>query len=389
MGSKPRLFTLEGLRFLATLHLFIFHYGQDFFQGSWAFFKPFISAGYYSTSIFFILSGFILTYVYIGPNKQHLKIKTRHFYLKRLFRLYPFHLLGYVLVILPLILGTSIESVEVFKSTYNLFLVHAWIPITDIILSFNRVSWSASALLFFYLSFPLLIRMIAGLKKTGCLKAAVMFWGITFIISLIPGVLYPGNNDAAYIFHFNPLVRFFEFGIGVFAGKFYILQANRHSKTGMVIFVLLLNIAACALSSSIRHVWVLTGMFSLLQAALIYVVVTDGSICSKFFSHPVMRVLGQSSIAFYFLHGPLFSCFSKLIELLQWWNWFEVSGSPLELYLRFCRYFANSTLTWPEFIIVMVMLLLTSVFFNRVVTFISSFLYRHLVEKDASATGLL
>jgi peptidoglycan/LPS O-acetylase OafA/YrhL len=149
MDAKPRLTTLEGLRFLATLHLFVFHYGQDFFEGSLKFFKPFISAGYYSTSIFFILSGFILTYVYIAPNGQKLRIKTKHFYLKRLFRLYPFHLLGYFLVILPLISGTSIQSIDLLFSGYNLFLIHAWIPSTDIILSFNRISWSASALLFF------------------------------------------------------------------------------------------------------------------------------------------------------------------------------------------------------------------------------------------------
>ncbi len=124
-----------------------------FFENSWPFIKSFFRADYYSTSIFFILSGFILTYVYLDSDGTNLRIKFSRFYLKRLFRLCPFHWLGFILILFPLITGASMHDINFWHSIYNLSLIHAWIPNTDILLSFNRISWSASALVFFLFDF--------------------------------------------------------------------------------------------------------------------------------------------------------------------------------------------------------------------------------------------
>ncbi|MBD3387241.1 acyltransferase family protein [candidate division KSB1 bacterium] len=381
MENRPRLNTLEGLRFLATLHLFIFHYGRPFFEDSCLFIKSFFGAGYYSTSIFFILSGFILTYVYLDSDGKSLRIKSSCFYLKRIFRLYPFHCLGYCLIIFPLISGASTHNINLWHSIYNLSLIHAWIPNVDIILSFNRVSWSASALLFFYLTFPGLIRLTLRWQKSACLKGILILWLLTLLVSLVPAVFFHNDPTATYIFHFNPLVRLFEFAIGVFAGKLYFLMRKRTTGARSMILVALLNASACALAPVISHVWVLIGMFSLLQVTLIYVLVSNRSFFQTFFSHPVMRLLGQSSIAFYFLHGPLFPYLRKGVQLLQVWKWFEPEESLSGLYSSYRSAFAYSELTLTEFFVIMVLLFCTCILLNRYVSAFSACLFKNLVEK--------
>ncbi len=389
MKTRPRLNTLEGLRFLATLHLFIFHYGQPFFEDSWPFIKSFIRAGYYSTSIFFILSGFILTYVYLDADEKNLRIKSSRFYLKRLFRLCPFHWLGFILIIFPLITGASTHKVSLWHSIYNLSLIHAWIPNVDVVLSLNRVSWSASALLFFYLAFPGLIAATKTWTKAAHIRGILFLWCITLFISFVPAIFFNSDPMAAYLLHFNPVVRLFEFAIGVFAGKLYLLHQNRIASAWKMILIILLNALACALAPSIDHGWVLIGMFSLLQVTLIYVLVIDRSFFQAFFSHPVMRILGRSSIAFYFLHGPLFPYLRKVVQLMQVWKWFKPEKSLSGLYANYSEAFAYSKVTLAEFLVITVLLFCTCILLNRYVSAFSAYLYKNLVEKRSFLYNVL
>ncbi len=148
-----------------------------------------------------------------------------------------------------------------------------------------------------------------------------------------------------------------------------------------MILVILLNASACALAASINHVWVLIGMFSLLQATLIYVLVIDRSIFQTFFSHPLMRLLGQSSIAFYFLHGPLFPYLRKGVEFVQFWKWIEPGMSLSELYFHFHSVYACAETALVEFLVIMVLLFCACILLNRYVSLLSAYLYENLVEK--------
>src|SRR5690606_22382523 len=97
---------LTGVRFFAIFHIFLFHlwtlYDLDKPEGfgtlmiGFADLPPtlvtFLSHGWLSTSFFFLLSGFILAYLYWTPAGS-LSTSKRTFWLKRVLRIYPVHIL--------------------------------------------------------------------------------------------------------------------------------------------------------------------------------------------------------------------------------------------------------------------------------------------------------
>src|ERR1700730_18186865 len=94
MNSKrPSLDALTGVRFFAAFAVFMFHYGASFSEqiGVPKPLTTFLHNGYYGVSMFFVLSGFIMTYTYIG--RLSTKIELYDFAVARIARIYPVYLL--------------------------------------------------------------------------------------------------------------------------------------------------------------------------------------------------------------------------------------------------------------------------------------------------------
>ena len=127
--QKTQLKSLTGLRFLAALAVFIAH-----ISGSWPEYDfgkaPIGAAG---VSFFFVLSGFILAYVYL-PRLEvsgSSKFPCKEFYLRRVARIWPLHLTS-LLIALFWVMGWRAfqkQDYVLLKSFVNVFLLQAWIPI--------------------------------------------------------------------------------------------------------------------------------------------------------------------------------------------------------------------------------------------------------------------
>jgi peptidoglycan/LPS O-acetylase OafA/YrhL len=169
-------------------------------------------------SFFFVLSGFILTY-----NYRDLSGRLRQFYIARFARLWPVHVLTLCLAVLliPFKGGP-------FDLVLNLLLVHAWVPVRETVFSFNGVSWSVSAEVFFYLAFPLLLAV-----------RSIWLWyvGIVLWTGLAVSVANYFSNDNALVFVLqNPTVRFLEFATGVVAARLFVRRPpNWGFKTGTIL----------------------------------------------------------------------------------------------------------------------------------------------------------
>ena len=91
---------LTSIRFFAALHLFAFHIhaigairpdmGLTSFSRWPAWLVTVIKQGWFSTPLFFLLSGFILAYLYALPNGQ-MSVGKRTFFIARFTRIYPLH----------------------------------------------------------------------------------------------------------------------------------------------------------------------------------------------------------------------------------------------------------------------------------------------------------
>ena len=145
---------LTALRFAAATWVVCYLYWPDLTGGP---LPQIVSKGYLGVEMFFVLSGFILSHVYLqGFGEGRFRYGT--FLWARVARIYPLHLtcilgLG-ALAAAAAAAGISLsgEMVNWAALPANLLAVHAWglAPAS----AWNHPSWSISAEFFAYLSFP-------------------------------------------------------------------------------------------------------------------------------------------------------------------------------------------------------------------------------------------
>lgn len=152
---------------------------------------PFFRRCYLMVDLFFLLSGFIISYVNDAQRRSGVgAAEYREFIARRLIRLYPllvFSLVSYVayrLVVTVVVhaahghthLDWSVNSLEILGA--QALLIYAWLPLPS---GWNVPSWSISAELFAYLLFPFLVTLHAKWPRTAlCLLAAIalVFYGV-------------------------------------------------------------------------------------------------------------------------------------------------------------------------------------------------------------------
>ena len=213
VASSAKLNALTPLRFIAA-GLIVVHHSRGSFGFSPDLWSPFVLGQ--AVSFFFVLSGFVLTYVYPSLNT----IGKGRFWLARVARIWPAHVcsLGLLFFLLPSDLRTTQQQYSSVTLLANIFLVHAWIPRLHYFFSFNAPSWSVSTELGFYLAFPILIR---NWEQTWMKKLPLTFLLTVSLIALsnwldAGAASNEGTNAASFaIVHINPAARLFEFTLGM------------------------------------------------------------------------------------------------------------------------------------------------------------------------------
>jgi peptidoglycan/LPS O-acetylase OafA/YrhL len=155
----PQLDSLTSIRGVAAWWVVLYHFGL--------YIKPYVSApifkiidsGYLAVDLFFCLSGFVIFMNY-GAIDFKKSGACKIFYIKRLAKIYPLHLLiiGFYICLVGLLAVTHRpipDSYSIRSLLYNLFLVQDWNLQTDLS-SWNIPSWSISAEFAAYLLFPVL-----------------------------------------------------------------------------------------------------------------------------------------------------------------------------------------------------------------------------------------
>lgn len=158
------------LRGLAAVMVVIYHYRPllkphfdvDAYTGL-------IARSYVAVDLFFILSGFIIAAVYSSRLATGGAGMLRSFYVARLARLYPLHLLTLAFMVAITLRGGRAGIEDLFGDiVQNVLMIHAW-GLTDRFV-FNFPSWSISGEWAAYLLFPLLALLLA--RRGG----AAAFW---------------------------------------------------------------------------------------------------------------------------------------------------------------------------------------------------------------------
>ena len=196
--------SLTILRAPAALLVFFYHITHD---TVWARWLPGAATGYVGVALFFVLSGFVLTWSYKPADG------AKKFYLRRFARVYPLHLFFFALALAILVLTQ--KSPSACATISNLILLQAWVPNWDYIFSVNAVSWSLSCEAFFYACTPLMLYWLSHRSERA--RYAVLT-GWFLLTASVASAVSLTSNYADVVVYANPLLRSGEFALGMLLG---------------------------------------------------------------------------------------------------------------------------------------------------------------------------
>ena len=277
----------EIFRFIGALSVFYYHTVTHTQFSSLK--LPFIlEHGIAWVFFFFLLSGFLLTYVYSNKN-----LDTRIFYKTRFFKFYPVYFLSLILTLK-------------FKGTiiYNMLLVQSWIFNRS--LSYNSSAWYLSVLTFLLLLFPALLQF----RKNKYFTYFVLI--INFYVYYFFNYLFKLNSSSGTVLEFikyNPLmyISTFTFGMLLYDKIKNIKKRNIYSFLAIIYIIFLL------FAPYNKFFPYNSTAVSLSFIPLIVFLYLDSGFFSKFLGNKFFIYLGGISYSIYILHRPLYIVFEKFM----------------------------------------------------------------------------
>jgi peptidoglycan/LPS O-acetylase OafA/YrhL len=240
---------LTFLRFVAAAGVVVFHYGTQAPSLAWG--LPYWKIANAAVSFFFFLSGFILGHVY----GRRPIARRADFYVARAARILPLYALA---LLAAAIFHTRQGSLDWGELALNALLIQAWVP--GFSQTINAPGWSLSVEMFFYLSFPLLLPVVARARSSARLLGGMaLAWAANtglhvalFELSNPDGVFTPLDDFSMY----HPLTHFATFAIGMAAARWLDLTRPRLQRwSTLVVAVGVAGIGAMplALPSVLRY----------------------------------------------------------------------------------------------------------------------------------------
>lgn len=263
--------------------------------------KYFGKIGFVSVGFFFMLSGFILAWTAREDDRP------TSFWRRRLARIFPSHLL---VCLAAVILLTERGMDLTWDDTLpSLFLVQAWTSDEVVFWGVNGPSWSLSVELLFYLSFPLLYRVIrriparwlwlcAGSVVAGIAAVAVV---AHLVVSATPETPFVNASwDQQWAVFNHPATRMLDFVLGIVMARIL--------KTGQWIRIPLGVAILTIVPGYLFSLW-LPGTFGLVLPTTIplALIVTSAAAADlagerTVFQRRTMVRLGELAFAFYLTH---------------------------------------------------------------------------------------
>ncbi len=297
-NTKSIIPALTGLRAVAAWMIFGLHFFPMKNPAVPEFLKKIVSQWHIGVDIFFVLSGFLITYRYFGK-----KINLKQYFVNRFSRIYPMYFLITIGVFLHFYITSgywnsekTIEALLSFTMTKALFLKYFMAGIPQ--------GWTLTLEELFYFTAPLYFILIARRKIWLYLLPVIIF---LFGTVLKNSVAVPENvwgfmqdNISIYIFEFfagiilatafqNGRLPKFRFPVYTTVGALFLIFFP-------LVFTVSFGTTDLRMAAE-RIVLAFIGV-----APLIYGLITEKTLLSRLFSTKPMILLGKSSYVFYLIH---------------------------------------------------------------------------------------
>ena len=297
--------SIQGLRVLAMLGIFMFHAGL-------------LIKGNFPVTFFFILSGFVLYYSY-SKKINTVKLKEIIYWIKnRMKKLYPIHIITFIMSIF--IRWDWIKKFEInelfMKGILNITLLQSLSR--ESVFTFNALSWFLSTTFILYIIACPLILVIKNIKRVRpqyLIIALLIIQNIIVIINI--------RQDYKLSLYTSPFFRIFDFALGMMVAKLFLstnkdnINSKKYNLYEFISVIIFMFMYLLTLTTSIKFQYALN-YYSPLFIFLLYIFAMGKGKISKFLSSDILQKTSIFSFEFYMVHELILIFFRKIFNNLQY-----------------------------------------------------------------------
>ncbi|MDR6505111.1 acyltransferase [Arthrobacter oryzae] len=313
--GEPRKYVLRhlnGVRIIAALWVVAYHYQPQIYGllPELKFLSTLTGAGYLAVDLFFVLSGFIICYQYLGRFTRPTWRGYGSFLVKRLARIYPAHL-TVLLALAALVIGSSAigtkvsdpDSYSVSGFFMDLFLLRSWVGDSQ---GWNIPAWSLSAEWLAYALYP---AIALGAVWLSSKRPSTLFFaaGLIVILEGVATWIYPSSHMPV------PAARIllaFSLGCLVYLASKKFPHGQLAGWLGALALIALLIVPALIPIGGIR-----ASVALLLSALVILLLATGSGRPVRALGSKTMNTGGLISFSLYLAHVPALMILVRLLPV--------------------------------------------------------------------------
>ncbi|MBR4707676.1 MAG: acyltransferase [Pseudobutyrivibrio sp.] len=360
--SNSKINSLQALRALAFIGIFLVHS-----KIAWGWPRL-------GVSIFFGLSGFLMTYTYWDRTTPTDIKGAAIFSLSKIKKMYPLHIITMlcaVLIELKLyrFFGTLRENLFLLVRNIilNTFLIQSWYPDSSVNVALNGVAWYLCVAMFLYFLFPFILRWMKNQKLATLILVAVTLIALQIIAAYPMAAKYgEANNTYRWFMYTFPVYRIADFYAGCVLGRIYMLTDKDHQKSEQTTIAYTIIELTLLLFSMWFSLWLgrptedaallslrnWSSGYILMAMAWIWVFVQCKGLLTKAISNPLMIALGDISPQAFLIH--------------------YVVVRFVNAYMAMHMYYYDQQIVWILFVGELAVTIILCIIYNKISGFIKS-----------------